>query len=55
MFSANGSGSLNQTKRIMERLVNTPPKPHVKDSSTKSSQKEKPGGPPAKNDRPEEK
>lgn len=52
-MSGSGDG-LNETRRIMERLVNTPPKPHVKDSETKNGDKREPGGPPAKNDRPEE-
>jgi hypothetical protein len=41
----------------LKRMLKTPPKPHEgakrKDSLTESTQKQKPGGPPAKNDRPE--
>ena len=38
----------------LKRMLKTPPKPHVKDSETESTAERKPGGYPAKNDRPEE-
>lgn len=37
----------------LKRMLKTPPKPHIKDSETESSQKSKPDGHPAKNNRPE--
>jgi hypothetical protein len=38
----------------LKRMLETPPKPNVKDSETESDQKKKPGGNPAKNNRPED-
>ncbi|WP_156459954.1 hypothetical protein [Mesorhizobium sp. Root157] len=46
-----GEKAFNQT---LKRMLETPPKPHVKDSETESHQKKKPGGNPAKNNRPED-
>jgi hypothetical protein len=43
---------LDETKRIMGRLVKTAPDPGRKSRSSERDQK-KPGGNPAKNDRPE--
>lgn len=38
----------------LKRMLKTPPKPTVKGLKTESSPKQKPGGNPAKNDRPED-
>ena len=52
MGDSKNNESFDQTKRIMERLVKTPPKPHkpVKDSLTESNNKNG-DGPIAKRDR----
>ncbi|MGN6467986.1 MAG: hypothetical protein ACTHLC_00210 [Rhizobiaceae bacterium] len=38
----------------LKRMLETPPKPHVKDSETSNHSKKKPGDTPAKKRRPED-
>ncbi|MHA6644741.1 hypothetical protein [Mesorhizobium sp. A623] len=54
MSHPNEDRDLDEAKRIMERLVKTPPDPGHKAHTSESDQKRKLGDTPAKKRRPEE-